>query len=448
MAPGRRITDTGIVRLLKPSEIANELVYLVVAFPLGLLWFCLFVTLLATTVGLMPILIGVFLLAATLRLAGACAGFERRLVADWLGRIIDGPERHTALTISGERRVWSMLAPIGDGSYWRELVYLLLRLFLGIGSLVLLMVLGTIPLAGVASVIEAMPGVSIGFQGGAIPVVIWVAAGVVALALGPTILWAYAHLHGVIAHYLLGPSTASLTRRAEQAETSRDLSITAAEAERQRIERDLHDGAQARLSTVALDLGRAKRKLEQGADPEEVAAVIDHAHADAKAAIVELRNLARGIHPAVLTDRGLDAALSEVAARAQIPISLHIDLPLRPSAATESAAYFAVSELLNNVARHASARQAWVTVAGRGDIVTVEVGDDGVGGVDTALGTGVAGLQQRVESLGGTLSVDSPLGGGTTATIELPMTSGLASSNGESEPNDNHPSDTDNRPSR
>ena len=331
----------------------------------------------------------------------------------------------------------TFLAPVADGVYWRELVFLLLRFFLGIASLVLMTVVISLPVAGVvAAVLDlfgiAEPDIRIGPLSVWSPLspILWLAISAAVVVFGPTVVWAYAQLHGVIAHYLLGPSTATLFDRVTEAETRRDQSITAAEAERQRIERDLHDGAQARLSTVALDLGRARRKLRQGADPDEVAAVIDAAHADAKAAIVELRNLARGIHPAVLTDRGLDAALSEIIARSPTPVNLNLDLTHRPSATTESAAYFAVCELLNNVNRHSSASRAWVTGAVRGDTLLIEVGDDGVGGVEPGLGTGVSGLHHRIESLGGTLTVDSPLGDGTTATIELPMTTGLADSNG------------------
>ena len=205
-------------------------------------------------------------------------------------------------------------------------------------------------------------------------------------------------------------------------EQSRDRSLEAAEAERRRIERNLHDGAQARLATVALDLGRAKRKLEQGGASDEVGKIIDGAHEDAKAAIVELRDLARGIHPAVLTDRGLDAALSEVAARCPVPIHLDVRMEQRPTMPVESAAYFAVCELITNIGRHSSANNAWVTVRGTDERLSIEVSDDGVGGVATGLGTGISGLYDRLTAVDGTMNLHSPLGGGTTALIELPVT--------------------------
>lgn len=412
------------MKLRTPSDVGAETLYVALGFPIGLAWFCVFVTLLATAIGLLPILVGLGVLVGTLRLAGLCAIWERHLVADLLGRTIEEPQRRASIDQTDQPAL-RLLALVADSSYWRELLFLLLRLFLGIGGFTLIVTLAALPIAALASIVLTVTGAEVLGVGwsGLRPIAGFALAGL-AIALGPTIVWGYAHLQGLIAQYLLGPSTVTLTQRVTEAETRRDQSLTSAEAERQRIERDLHDGAQARLSTVALDLGRAKRKLEQGADPDEVAAVIDGAHADAKAAIVELRNLARGIHPAVLTDRGLDAALSEVVARSAVPVSLTIDLPARPSATTESAAYFAVSELLNNVNRHSSATRAWITIAGRGNTLLAEVGDDGVGGVDTGLGTGVAGLHQRIESIGGTLTIDSPLGSGTTATIELPMASG------------------------
>lgn len=199
------------------------------------------------------------------------------------------------------------------------------------------------------------------------------------------------------------------------------MSVTSAEAERQRIERDLHDGAQARLATVALDLGRAKRRIErEGGDPE-LTKIIDSAHYDAKEAIIELRNLARGIHPAVLTDRGLDAALSDAAARCTVPVHLDVHLMTRPAAHIESAAYFAVSELLTNITKHSQASQAWVTVRGNHQVLRIEVSDNGLGGADHSLGSGLLGLRDRITAIDGTFTVSSPLAGGTAAYIEVPL---------------------------
>jgi signal transduction histidine kinase len=202
---------------------------------------------------------------------------------------------------------------------------------------------------------------------------------------------------------------------------TRSRVVDAAEAERRRIERDLHDGAQQRLVALAMDLGRAQEKFDT--DPEGARALVDDAHREAKQALVELRDLARGIHPAVLTDRGLDAALSAVAGRSPVPVRLSIDVGERPDPTIEGIAYFVVCEALANVAKHAGARRASVTVARRGTQLLVEVTDDGHGGADETTGSGLVGLRDRVEGVDGWLHLSSPLGGPTTLLVELPCAS-------------------------
>ena len=233
-----------------------------------------------------------------------------------------------------------------------------------------------------------------------------------------------ATLHGAIIRALLGPSgTAVLQQRVEQLSESREASVDAAEAERRRIERDLHDGAQQRLVALAMDLGLAKERLERGDDDAATVALVGHAHDEAKRAITELRELVRGIHPAVLADRGLDAALSALAARCPVPVDLQVDLPERPPAAIEATAYFVVGEALTNVAKHSKARSVRVRVTRRGPILAVEVTDDGVGGAVVHRSGGLAGLADRVRAVEGTLRLASPAGGPTTLLAELPCAS-------------------------
>jgi signal transduction histidine kinase len=217
----------------------------------------------------------------------------------------------------------------------------------------------------------------------------------------------------------LGPSREELlARRVEDLAESRAGLVDAVDAERRRIERDLHDGAQQRLVSLAVNLGLARATL--GDLPEDVRRVLDEAHREAKEAIEELNGLVRGLHPAVLEDRGLDAAISGIAARAPLPVGVRVDLPSRPSATIEAVAYFVVAEALTNVVKHAEASRAEVTVERFGATLLVVVSDDGVGGADPAGGTGLAGLAGRVASVDGTLSVDSPVGGPTVMTVELP----------------------------
>ncbi|SNX65877.1 signal transduction histidine kinase [Streptomyces sp. TLI_55] len=246
--------------------------------------------------------------------------------------------------------------------------------------------------------------------------------GLALLFLGPRLTGALVRLETRAAEVLLGPSrTEKLARRVADLAESRAGVLDAADAERRRIERDLHDGAQQRLVSLAVNLGLARATL--GDLPEEARKVIDEAHREAKEAIAELNELVRGLHPAVLEDRGLDAALSGVAARLPLPVRVAVDLPRRPSPTVEAVAYFVVSEALTNVVKHAQATRADVTVARIGETLRVVVADDGTGGADLAAaggGTGLAGLAKRVASVDGTFSCRSPAGGPTVITVELP----------------------------
>ena len=195
--------------------------------------------------------------------------------------------------------------------------------------------------------------------------------------------------------------------------------VDAAEAERRRIERDLHDGAQQRLVALAMELGRAKSKFAD--DVDAARELVDQAHAEAKAALTELRDLVRGVHPPVLTDRGLDAALSGLAARCPVPVEVHVEAPVRPKASVEAVAYFVVAEALTNVAKHSRASHANVVVEGHGypGTLSIVISDDGIGGADPG-GAGLAGLADRVAGVDGTLTVESPSGGPTIISAVLP----------------------------
>jgi signal transduction histidine kinase len=220
------------------------------------------------------------------------------------------------------------------------------------------------------------------------------------------------------ARALLGPSRAEeLEHRVEHLTQTRAGVVDAADAERRRLERDLHDGTQQRLVSLAMNLGMARAQAETA---EEAREAIAEAHEAAKAALAELRDLIRGLHPAVLEDRGLDAALSGVAARMPIPVRLTVDLPRRPPPVIEAVAYFVVSEGLANVAKHAEASQAEVFVQRAGDRLHVIISDDGVGGADPSRGTGLAGLARRASSVDGTFEISSPPGGPTLLTVDLP----------------------------
>jgi len=254
---------------------------------------------------------------------------------------------------------------------------------------------------------------------GAIPLdVVLTAAGVAGLLAAPFLSSAVGSLDTRVASALLGPSRAEeLEHRVERLTETRAGVVDAADAERRRLERDLHDGTQQRLVSLAMNLGMARAQAHTA---EEALDAVAEAHEAAKAALAELRDLIRGMHPAVLEDRGLDAALSGVAARMPIPVRLTVDLPRRPAPVIEAVAYFVVSEGLANIAKHAQASQAEVFVQRTGDRLHVIVTDDGVGGADPARGTGLTGLARRAESVDGTFEVASPPGGPTVLSVDLP----------------------------
>jgi signal transduction histidine kinase len=210
---------------------------------------------------------------------------------------------------------------------------------------------------------------------------------------------------------------AAMSERISTLETTRAGAVDVQEAELRRIERDLHDGAQARLVALGMSLGMAEQKL--ASDTEAARELLAEARAGAGEALRELRDLARGIHPPVLADRGLDAAVRALAAGSPISVTVSVTLTERPKPPVESAAYFVVAEALANAGKHASASRVDVRIIRRDATLSVEVHDDGAGGADPS-GSGLSGLRSRVEALDGILAVVSPPGGPTTVRAELP----------------------------
>jgi signal transduction histidine kinase len=313
-----------------------------------------------------------------------------------------------------------------SGDRWRGIAYQLLALPRGVFTFVVATVAwcGSAALLLLPLYVDALPDDTAHFglfdvtQGPTAALLAVVgAAGLVLVAPWATV--GLARLDVATARWLIAPRRRDeLGAQVSRLETSRAAAVDSAEAERRRIERDLHDGAQQRLVALAVDLGTARDKLDS--DPEEGRRMVAAAHDEAKAALAEIRDLVRGIHPVILEDRGLDAALSAVVARSPVPVSLRIEVTERPPPAVESAAYFVVTEALTNVARHAHATKAAVAIARAGDRLVVEVRDDGVGGAARDGGTGLAGLDDRVTALGGTLHIVSPPGGPTTLLAEIP----------------------------
>jgi signal transduction histidine kinase len=384
--------------------------------------------LLALSIGLLPLfLVGVPLLGITLWITRRLARLERGRF--WLVLGVDIPEsqpRRLSGSVLHRLRI-RMSSPAS----WREVGYMLLRLPLGALQFALTIVFWSVPVALLTLPIYnwALPngGAALGFG---ITVRSWWStalvgvAGLVLLVLSPRLVRWLGQVDIAFARWMLGPR-GELAARVGELERSRARVVDAAEQERRRIERDLHDGAQQRLVALAMNLGRAKARYDQ--DPEAARALIDEAHADAKQALAELRDLARGLHPAVLADRGLDAALSGLAARSPVPVIVEVDpgggSTSRPSQVVEAIAYFVVAEALTNIAKHSRATRAAVVVRRRDGLLRIVVTDDGVGGADGTRGTGLRGLADRVSGVDGRLFVDSPPGGPTVLTVELPCAS-------------------------
>jgi signal transduction histidine kinase len=202
---------------------------------------------------------------------------------------------------------------------------------------------------------------------------------------------------------------------------SRARLVGAAEEERRRLQRDLHDGAQQRLVAVTLALQRARAAADDQATPPALRDELDATATELQGAIAELRELARGIHPAILEDEGLPAAIASLARRAGIPVDLEIAVDGRLPPTVETTAYFAVSEALTNVVRYADATSARISIKARGDVLEVVIEDDGVGGADPSRGTGLRGLGDRIGALDGRLDIRSPLGAGTRIQAEIPV---------------------------
>jgi len=417
--------ESVIGTLLRPGRTSATwwaLVHLCVGIVLGPVSFAVIIALGATTLGLLAVFPLAMVSSWLLFLAThGLANVERSRF-----RAFTDEHLPTPAPLSGATRWKRYLERLKSKARWKELAYLAVRYPIsaitggialgfwcgGVGllSMPLWIGAGTRQVAdfGVFEITQGWGSVaSVGF--GAVLVLLvapWVTLGMIRLEL-------------MVARGLLGRTDRVVfEERVVSLQSSRMAAVDAAENERRRVERDLHDGAQQRLIAVAMNLGMARQRL--AVDPEAGQALVADAHEEVKAALKELRDLVRGIHPVILEDRGIDPALSAIVARSPIPIELSVHVTPRPDPSVESAAYFIVSEALANVARHSRARHASVDIVRRADRLTIIVTDDGIGGADASLGTGIAGLGERVSALDGWMQLISPVGGPTTLLVEVP----------------------------
>jgi signal transduction histidine kinase len=416
-------------RILSPWSTArtwHALAFVGLDLPFGVIAFTLTVTLFALTVGLLVTFLLALPVAWVLFASTTALGAVER---SRIGALLDTdlPNPHAAL------QPGSVLNRLGQrvksASRWRELAYLLLSLPVGVLAFAVVVSVwsGSFALAALPTYVSALPGGTAAFGlfdvGSGAAALVAAAIGLLGVVVvAPWTMLGVVALQRGLAIRLLAPGRESrLAAEVSRLESRRVSAVDSAESERRRIERDLHDGAQQRLVKLGMDLGMAHEHFDD--DPATARRLVGEAHLEAKAALVELRDLVRGFHPAILEDRGLDAALSAVVARSAVPVSLRIEASERPSAAVESAAYFIIVEAVTNVAKHAHATKASVSVERRGDRLAIDVSDDGVGGATLVGGTGLVGLVERVNALGGWLHLLSPTGGPTTVLVELPCAS-------------------------
>ncbi len=438
-----RQTAAKLLRAPFTRETGRQIEYAVIGLLLAIPGFVFIVV--AVTVGFgmslsfAGMLVGLPLLMVTLLGARRLAAVHRHLAGLLLGVQVEAPPA-PRWQPGAFGRVRAVLAdPVG----WRACAYLLLKLLLSVLSAIIVIYLLawglpylTFPIwweiLHANGVVIHVPGWLTWWKPDPLLVVqsvhslavsfALVPAGVAALLYCPWWLRNCNAQDGKLIARLLGPP---LGHRVRELEQTRAHAVDDSAARLRRIERDLHDGAQAQMVAVAMKLGLAREKLggttsgTAQADLERALELVDAAHRSAKEAIIELRDLARGIHPPVL-DQGLGTALTTLAARSDVPVELVIDLPVRPSAAIETIAYFCAAELLTNVAKHSGARHATLEVVHVPGLLRMRVSDDGSGGARIEARGGLAGLAERVRTVDGRLHVSSPRHGPTVVTVEMP----------------------------
>jgi signal transduction histidine kinase len=396
-----------------PGRAWRELVYVALCLPIGLFWGFWLLFAIGLGLALSFVLVGIPMLVVVMLIWRRVAAWERERAALVLGAPIAPP--YADLPREGAwRRLWARLR---DRATWKDLGWFGVLATAGaVAGLVLIalwstaLVLITLPITA-----STFPdGTTIGDA--SLPLAFVLAAGGLLVAV-LAVFAARPLATGIaaLARALLGPDVEEQVARLEH---SRASAVDATDSTLRRIERDLHDGAQHRLVAIALDLGRAREKMAD--DPAAAEPLIAQAHEETKRAMAELRDLVRGIHPSILTDRGLDAAVSALAGRSPVPVSVNVMLEARPPAAAETAAYYVVAEALTNVAKHGSANEAEVRIDHRDGALTVVVEDDGQGGAARTAGSGLEGIGQRVDALGGSLEIDSPAGGPTKLKAVIP----------------------------
>ena len=417
----------------------SELLYGVIGLPIAVLGFGLTVAFLSAGVSTAITVVGLFVLAFAIILGRWLGALNRGLLNMLLEERIGRPRPFKA---SRQGLGGWLLGRIGDPVGWRSLAFQLVRFPLAVATFCFTVVFWAYTLAGMTYWIwyrflpEQRGPNGVMHRGASLwntdtsayfldtwpRLLVTAVAGFLLFWLTPWIVRGFVSLNRLLGRGLLGP--VSVSQRVRDLEASRSEAVTSSNEQLRKIERDLHDGTQARLVALAMNLGQAKEDLSSS-DPiaaERAKILIEGAHQQTKETLTELRDLARGIHPPIL-DNGLESALTSLGARSPIRVNLGIDLPRRPSTTSETIAYFSIAELLTNAVKHSGASAISVRVRPRGDQIVFSVADNGRGGAVLGGGTGLDGVQRRLATVDGTLEMDSPMGGPTTITGVLPFKS-------------------------
>ena len=423
--------------------LALDSLYLLLGLPMGILMFTIVTAGWGTAIGSFITFIGVPVALLTIAATRGVAHVERRRAELVLGEPVPAVYAGRLPLHRDDwrelRAIWERIKLIVlDRQTWKDLGYGLLSIITGTVGF-------TIVVAGWSTALALLTApawwwaagdsadVDLGSlhirDSGAVDIGSWhidswgvagasFVVGLILLPLVALLVHGAAHVGAALTSGLLGPGKRQLEERVEHLEETRAGAVDAARLELERIERDLHDGAQARIVAVAMELGRAEQKLAAG-DQEDAAQLVREAREETQRALAELRDLARGIRPALLSERGLQEAITSLAGRAGVPATIEYHVSGRLTAAIETAAYFVTAEALANIAKHAQATSAAVRVERRAGRLEVEIRDDGAGGADPS-GSGLTGLRKRVEALDGTLLISSPSDGPTILRAELP----------------------------
>ncbi|MCP3936039.1 MAG: sensor histidine kinase [Actinomycetia bacterium] len=379
--------------------------YLIAVMFVSSVWFA--VTLIVLTVSLLLVIVavGLPLMWFAFSWIDAMASVERRRVR-WIGLVEIEPRPLQR----AEGRMAHLRAMLGDPARWRQVAFLLSGFVLGMLFVLLAFVAWAVPANAVWNI----------FSGAGLATsATWLVFAPVMLGAAPRITVQLGRTYARVAHWFLGPDrVVAMQDRVNTLALQRQEILDAVASERRRIERNLHDGVQQRLVALGIDLGLAASKLPEDGHAAKV--LVEEAREKTRTSIGELRVIGRGLHPAILEDRGLDAALSAVVSNAKVPITVSVPPDLLVPADLEETAYFVASEAISNIMKHSGARTASIQVHSDADRLIMSIHDDGHGGADVSKGSGLAGMAARVNGTDGRFDVSSPPGGPTTVTVELP----------------------------